>query len=415
MKETKEKGKTGIGLLKFTLSIILIIAIILGMTIYIYFKAYINNNDNSNKNIDSETSTSTNTNNNNKEIKIEDKNISHDTKYGGVYVNISIEEFNNLGFEFGDSVDVMFSNGFEMTDIPYFDGYYVDEGEPLLVGYPGYEYIKLGYNYGDDLWEIANVNEETTCSISLREAKEYLKIQTVRDIHYTDDQGNMSDEVFANFRPMNIGKLKKDFVYRGASPIDNTHKRAPVVDRLIKNKNIEYVIDLADNDEEIIEFSNKEDFNSPYFMELYNNNKVSRLSMNIQYKSEIFTNKVIQALTDISNNDGPYYIQCQEGKDRTGFFAMVVGAIGGASYDELISDYMKTYENYYSITIYTSNEKYDLIEKANIDAMIQYIAEETDTSKLKDADMSEIATKYLIKNGMSEEQIKLLKNKLIEE
>ncbi len=34
----------------------------------------------------------------------------------------------------------------------------------------------------------------------------------------------------------------------------------------------------------IIEFISKEDFNSPYFMSLYNDNKVSVLSMNIQYQ-----------------------------------------------------------------------------------------------------------------------------------
>lgn len=93
---------------------------------------------------------------------------------------------------------------------------------------------------------------------------------------------------------------------------------------------------------------------------------------------------------------------------------MIVGAIGGASYKELIDDYMKTYDNYYSITINTSSEKYDLIEKTNIDAMILYIAEETDITKLKDSDMEIIVTNYLIKNGMTKEQIELLKNKILQ-
>lgn len=56
---------------------------------------------------------------------------------------------------------------------------------------------------------------------------------------------------------------------------------------------------------------------------------------------------------------------------------------------------------------------------AELNAKMKDLGEKTKdavyTSKLKDADMSEIATKYLIKNGMSEEQIKLLKNKLIEQ
>ena len=40
---------------------------------------------------------------------------------------ISIDDFNKLGFEYGDSVNVSFTNGYELTDIPYYNGYYVDE------------------------------------------------------------------------------------------------------------------------------------------------------------------------------------------------------------------------------------------------------------------------------------------------
>ena len=47
-------------------------------------------------------------------VELLDYNISHDEKYGGVYVNISIEDFNNLGFEYGDSVDISFSNGYKL-------------------------------------------------------------------------------------------------------------------------------------------------------------------------------------------------------------------------------------------------------------------------------------------------------------
>ncbi len=164
-------------------------------------------------------------------IELLDKPVLHDTEYGGVFVDISIEEFNRLGFSFGDSINFEFSNGFKMEDVPYYNGYYVAAGEMLLVGYPGYEHIRLGYNYGDDLWVTANVTEDTLCSIYLNEAAKYLDMQKMRDITYTDEQGDLPDEVFANFRPMNVGNLKENTVYRGASPIDNKHNRAPITDR----------------------------------------------------------------------------------------------------------------------------------------------------------------------------------------
>lgn len=33
--------------------------------------------------------------------------IHHDDEFGGAYINISINKFNNLGFKFGDSVNLL--------------------------------------------------------------------------------------------------------------------------------------------------------------------------------------------------------------------------------------------------------------------------------------------------------------------
>lgn len=33
-------------------------------------------------------------------------------KFGGPYINITIDDFNALGFSYGDSVDISFSNGY---------------------------------------------------------------------------------------------------------------------------------------------------------------------------------------------------------------------------------------------------------------------------------------------------------------
>ncbi len=64
----------------------------------------------------------------------------------------------------------------------------------------------------------------------------------------------------------------------------------------------------------------------------------------------------------ILDNDGPYYIHCLEGKDRTGYVCMVIEALCGASYEELVEDYFITYHNYYGIEKGTS--KYDLIKRS---------------------------------------------------
>ena len=129
---------------------------------------------------------------------IEGYETIHEMEFGGVYIKITIDDFNEQGFAFGDSVDVEFSNGYTLEDIPYYNGYYVEAGEPLLVGYPGYDYIKAAINYGDDLWDTgklyasstnnlwltAALDEHCTAKVTLLEKAKYLAIQGARDIHY---------------------------------------------------------------------------------------------------------------------------------------------------------------------------------------------------------------------------------------
>ena len=338
--------------------------------------------------------------------------IIHDEKYGGAYIKISADEFNSLGFQYGDSVDVVFTNGYKFEDIPYYNGYYTDVGEPLLVAYPSNQYIRVGINYGDDIWVLGNLNDNEKCTINLREKAKYADIQMLRNISYSNDQGDLPDEVFGNFRPMNLGNLKENTLYRGASPIDNTNKRAGVVDRLISGEKIAYIIDLADNDDEIMSFSQADDFNSPYFMDLYNNHKISVLSMNIQYKTDNFSQKLAQGLSDMAQNDGPYYIHCQEGKDRTGFVCIALEAFAGATYQEIVDDYMKTYENYYKITQDSDKERYEVIKEKNVDTMLRYIVGAEESDDLSTIDLKTAARVYLQNIGMSDETINLLESKI---
>ena len=75
-----------------------------------------------------------------------DLGIMHEEEFGGVYIDLTTDEFNALGFAYGDSVDIVFSNGFQLLDIPYYNGYYTPNGEPLLIAYPGYSHIKACIN-----------------------------------------------------------------------------------------------------------------------------------------------------------------------------------------------------------------------------------------------------------------------------
>ena len=136
--------------------------------------------------------------------------VIHEPEFGGIYIKTTIDDFNALGYHYGDSVSITFSNGFTLDDIPYYNGYYTHVGDPLLIAYPNYDYIKAAINCGDDLWDVAKLSENDTASISLVQAGKYKDIQAARDITYKDDRSAYgSDEVFANFRNIKIGKIKE--------------------------------------------------------------------------------------------------------------------------------------------------------------------------------------------------------------
>ena len=358
--------------------------------------------------------------------QIEGVGILHEPEFGGVYIQISIEEFNKLGFTYGDSVKVTFSNGYTLEDIPYYNGYYVDAGKPLLIAYPGYDYIKACINYGEDLWEAGNLyageapdlflqadlNEHCTASVSLNEHGTYADIQAARDIHYTDVREDYpSDEVFANFRNIHPGDIREGILYRSASPCDNQHKRAPYVDALIREAQVGCILNLSDNDAKIEKYMQAEDFDSPYFLSLYEAGSVIPLAMNMNFTSEEFTSKLVSGLAAMAEKDGPYLVHCTEGKDRTGFVCMLLEALCGAKYQEIVDDYMLTYANYYKITEASDKQKYDIILEKNLIAML-YTVTGDESADLKTADLSACAKEYLRAAGMTDAQIDALVNRL---
>lgn len=343
---------------------------------------------------------------------LESAGIMHEEEFGGVYIDRTIEQFNDLGFEYGDSVDIKFSNGYTLEDIPYYNGYYTAVGEPLLVAYPGYPYIRAGINNGDDLWVLAGLSDSDTAEVTLSERGKYASIQNARNISYKDDRELFSsDAVFANFRTVDAGGIQAGRLYRSASPCDNQHNRATYTDALAREAGIGYILDLADNTEKIEGYINSEGFGCPYFLTLYQNGNVYPAAMTMNYSSEDFRAKLAAGLTALSEHEGPYLIHCTEGKDRTGFVCMLLEALCGASYQEIVDDYMTTYDNYYGINITDDKARYDVIVSSVLDPMVQCVAGEG--VDFRNSDISAGAADYLRSGGMDGDAIDRLKARLI--
>ena len=199
--------------------------------------------------------------------------------------------------------------------------------------------------------------------------------------------------------------MKANYLYRGASPVDNTHGRAAYADDLLEAYGITCVIDLADSADEMQGYFAATGFDSPYVKSLYEQGHVVTLSMSSSYSSDVYKQGLAAGMRHLLHGDGPTYIHCMEGKDRTGFACMLIEALAGASYDEMCADYMQTYANYYGITKTGSADTYDAIVSLYFDAFIEYLTGAEEGQADKTADYSGAARDYLLSAGMSDAEI----------
>jgi len=346
--------------------------------------------------------------NENKVISVTNLSITKDEKFLSATVNITIEEFNNIGFKLGDSCNIKFSNGYTIDDVPYFNGYYVKNSMPVIVGYPSSTNILVTLN-NTGIWDTANLTSDTTVDISLNTSAKYIETQEALSQSYSLIRSEYSsDEEFSNFRSLTGGNLKDDYLYRGASLVDNSRNRAKITDNLLNKNGIKYIVDLADNEDNMKEYMSSSSFDSTYAKELYENNKMILLSMGSGYSSDVYKQKLVTGLKGVISNDGPYYIHCMEGKDRTGFVCTLIEALAGATYEEMKNDYMETYKNYYKITKEKTPTKYDAIVSLYFDSFMEELHKTSDVEILKKAEYTSDAKRYLTEGGMSEAEINSL-------
>ena len=349
--------------------------------------------------------------------------VTQDTRFGAAFIKLTIDEFNALGFAYGDCVSISFSNGYSLDEVPYFNGYYTAASQPVLVAYPGYPYIDLDISTDGGMWHAAGLSEGDTADIRLVERGRHLTVQQTFDTAYTNDRKDYAtDEIFANYRSCAGGQLGQGVVFRGASPIDDEYNRAAYVSRFIQRDGISFVLDISDTPETMAAFIDEchsSGLDCSYFEELLAQGRVCALGLSAGYRGMDFRRKLVDGLRQMIGFEPPYYIHCVEGKDRTGFVAILLEALMGASYAQMCDDYMQTYENYYGISPTSQPDKYDALVSLRFDDMLAFLAGllRTDGHKpgkaeLVDMDFRDCARAYLASGGMDDADIDALVNRL---
>ena len=360
------------------------------------------------------------------EAKTLDSSVKDIQKYGNLVLSITKSDMDSIGAEYGDvfTVDL----GDQVLEAPYCTSYSDVEIGDLVLRNDG-DGIILAINMGDFassygiatkvsnpdktyqwVFEEGKKLEDITLSLILTDKGGYRDQYLIHQLSRTNEREDYSsDAVFANFREIVGGNLGSGALFRSSSPVNNEIGRAKYADELMSLNNIKSVMNLADSRETIEGYFKEEDFASPYYKSLYENGQVIALNMGVSFKTREFQNGLVEGLTFLSKNEGPYLVHCNEGKDRAGFTSALLSALMGLTYDEIASDYMTSYENYYHVE--KGTEQYEAVKRSNIDSMLSFIAG-VETKDLENVDLAAKAEEFLIAIGMEKSDIDTLKSKL---
>lgn len=319
----------------------------------------------------------------------------------GCDVNISIEDFIACGFEFGDACNVVLENDlyrYEFKSIPFYNGYYTKTGDPLLCGYgyaikenrgsdykytrTDYPYLRLCYN-NREMWNLLHLTTDMKCTITLVERGGFDYEQKLvggltysKDIKdYTAKNGVSLEEVFANFRAVKSKAMKENVLFRSASLFDNANNRALYVNNLSKRNGIDYVLNLADSQSKIDRYAKTDIWSQlDYSQKLLREGRVSLMSMSAAYEGAAYQSALVKGLKEaLDKNATRILFHCTEGKDRTGFVGVLLQSLCGATYQEMLDDYMVTYDNYYNLTKESDETAYAYIQELKFNDMVNYL------------------------------------------
>ena len=360
------------------------------------------------------------------EVKALNSAVKDIQKYGNLVLSITKSDMDSINAEYGDVFTISFND--QALQAPYCTSYSdVDLGN-LVLRNDG-DVMILAINMGDFastygiatkvtnpdktyewVFEEGKKLEDVTLTLVLSGKGEYRDQYLIHQLSRTNDRNDYSsDAVFANFRGIKGGNLGSGALYRSSSPVNNEIGRAMYADKLAEENKINTVMNLADSSDAVEGYFKEEGFASPYYKSLYERGQVIALNMGVSFKTREFQNGLVEGLTFLSKNEGPYLVHCNEGKDRAGFTSALLSALMGLTYDEIASDYMTSYENYYHVE--KGTEQYEAVKRSNIDSMLSFIAG-VETKDLENVDLAAKAEEFLIAIGMEKADIDTLKSKL---
>jgi protein-tyrosine phosphatase len=205
-----------------------------------------------------------------------------------------------------------------------------------------------------------------------------------------------------NFREIIMGNIKPNTLYRSSHPIKDNEQENKI-SLLATQASIAAVLNLCDTNSEIA----RNAIFVPWYNKLYKNGQVIALGIDYNISSDSFNKKLRKGMQFIINTEGPWLIHCIAGIDRTGFVSVVLEAFMGSTLDEIINDYLQSFNSIYDSSIYRE------INKEDSCVVMQFLSNMSNDIPVNDHNLQIIAENYLMNSiKLSVDEIELLKNKL---
>ena len=328
--------------------------------------------------------------------------ISSYNEFGAAMLDFTETDMAKAGFQLGDVISITI--GDKEIIMPYYDGFYTRNGEYLCVAYPTYPSICFTANNIGVPKELTGL-EGHDVVVRMKEKGGRLDVQQALSMKYTNlrDEYSISDAAFANARAVSAGKITSGILHRSSSPFCNDIERAYYVSEYLQQEKVRTVLNLADTKEKMSTYDMP-----PYSHQLYNEGNVILCPLKADPTADDYNNRLIEALKQLPAHPAPYVVHCMEGKDRTGYVCALLEGLCGATYDEIVADYLVTYANYYLITPVENRDLCNTLVSLRLNTCLMYYAGVDNEAQLPGVDYAKAFSHYLLSHGMSQQQIDAL-------
>ena len=331
--------------------------------------------------------------------------ITSYNEFGAAMLSFTETDMTNAGFTLGDVISITIDDKKEIV-MPYYDGFYTRNGEFLCVAYPTYPSICFTANNIGLPKELTDL-EGHSVTVRMKEKGGCLDVQTALSMKYSNERieyPDLSDAEFANARTVKAGNIPSGILYRSSSPFSNDIKRDIYVSEYLQQEKVRTVLNLADNEEKMLSYKDI----PPYSLSLWKEGNVILCPLKADPTADDYNNRLIEALKQLPSHPAPYLVHCMEGKDRTGYVCALLEGLCGATYEEIVADYLVTYDNYYYINPAKDPVLCNTLVSLRLNTCLMFYANVSDESQLPNIDYAKAFSSYLLSHGMTQQQLDAL-------